>query len=65
MAHANDRKDVIGRFLAGLIVGALMLFGGPLAAGFLAKTLGAEFAILGVAVPIIIAITLMIGSHSE
>ena len=56
---------MIGRFLAGMIVGALMLFGGPLAAGFLAKTLGAEFAILGVAVPIVIVVALVLGSHSQ
>ncbi len=56
---------MVAHFIAGLIVGTLMIFGGPLAAGYLAKTVGPDFAILGVSVPIIIALFLMLGPRRK
>ncbi len=51
-----------GHFIAGLFVGALIIFGGPLAAGFLAMTVGPEFAIYGLVVPVVIVVLLSISS---
>jgi len=49
---------MIRHAIAGLILGFLLIYGGPLATGFLAKMFGPDYAIWGLAVPAIIFLIL-------
>jgi len=56
---------MVVHFILGLIVGVLIIFGGPLTAGFLAMTVGPEFGIYGIAVPIVIVLFLTLGNRNK
>ena len=58
---AKGVVGLIGGLLTGIILVLLMVFGGPLAAGFLAKYVSEDAAIWGAAVPVV-AVLIMLGA---